>query len=87
MFCVFISISFSIGLFLRAGEMDGSEFESTDCSSRGPGFNSQHPQSSSQLSVTPVPGDLIPSHTHICRQVTNAYKNKNKYFLKIFLIV
>ena len=34
---------------------------STGCSSRGPRFNSQHPHGSSQVSVTPVPGDLIPS--------------------------
>ena len=33
---------------------------STGYSSKGPGFNSQHPHSL-QLSVTPVPWDLIPS--------------------------
>lgn len=31
--------------------------KSTDCSSRGTGFESQYPQSSSKLPVTPVPGD------------------------------
>ena len=36
--------------------------KSTEYSSRGPGFNSQHPRGSSQLSVTPVPGNLTPSH-------------------------
>ena len=39
-----------------------SAVESTDCSSRGPRFNSQHPHNSTYLSVTPVPGDLTPSH-------------------------
>jgi hypothetical protein len=29
---------------------------------------------SSELSVTPVPGDPTPSHRHICRQNTNAHK-------------
>ena len=33
----------------------------TGCSSRGLGFNSQHLQDTSQLSVTPVPGDPTPS--------------------------
>ena len=40
---------------------DGSAVKSTDCSSRGPRFNSQHPHSSSHLSVTAVLRDLIPS--------------------------
>jgi hypothetical protein len=29
---------------------------------------------SSQLSLSPVPGDQTPSHRHTCRQNTNAYK-------------
>ena len=33
---------------------------------------------SSQLSVTPVPGDLTPSHRHTCRQNSNAREIKNK---------
>ncbi|EDM03078.1 rCG62033 [Rattus norvegicus] len=32
--------------------------------SRGSGFNSQHQCGSLQLSLTPVPGDTIPSHRH-----------------------
>jgi hypothetical protein len=36
---------------LRQGWRDGSVAKSTDCSSRGSGFNSQYPQ----LPVTPVP--------------------------------
>ena len=44
------------------GWRDGSEVKSTDCSSRRPRFNSQHPHGSSQLSVTPVPGNLTPLH-------------------------
>ncbi|CAO2590642.1 hypothetical protein LEMLEM_LOCUS5939, partial [Lemmus lemmus] len=50
------------------GWRDGSVVKSTDCSSRGPGFNSQHPHGSSQLSEDPVPGDLT---LH-----TNAHKIK-----------
>jgi len=33
---------------------DGSVVKRTDCSSKGPGFNSQHPHGCSQLSVTLV---------------------------------
>ena len=33
--------------------------KSIGSSSRGPGFNSQHPHGSSQLSVTSVPGDVL----------------------------
>jgi hypothetical protein len=40
---------------------DGSVFKSTGCSSRGPRFNSQHPYNGSQISVTPVPGNITPS--------------------------
>jgi hypothetical protein len=29
------------------------------------------------LYVTPVPGDLTPSHRHACRQNTSAYKNES----------
>jgi hypothetical protein len=44
------------------GRRDGSAIKRTGCcSSRGPGFNFQHPNDSSQLSVTPVPGDLASS--------------------------
>jgi hypothetical protein len=41
---------------------------------KGPGFNSQYPHGSSQLSVTSFPGDLTPSHGYECRQNTNAHK-------------
>ena len=44
------------------GRRDGSAVKSTGYSSREPGFSSQHPHGSSQLSVVPVPGHLIPSH-------------------------
>ena len=37
--------------------------KSTGCSSRGPGFNSQHTHDSSQLFVTPVPEDPTPWYT------------------------
>lgn len=45
------------------GWKDSSVVKSTDCSCRGPGFSSQYPQ----MSVTPVPRDLVPSaglHRH-----------------------
>ena len=45
-------------LYMWAREM-GSVVKSIGYSSRGPGFNSQHPHGSLYLSVTPVPGDLI----------------------------
>jgi hypothetical protein len=40
---------------------------STDCSFRGPEFNSQHLYDSLQVSVTPVSEDLAPSHRHAGR--------------------
>ena len=47
-----------------------------DCSSRGPGFNAQHPNGSSHLSVLSVPRDLAGILTYACRQNTNAHKIK-----------
>ena len=41
---------------------------------RGPGFNSQHSHGGSLLSVTPVPGLLMPSHRHTCTENINAHK-------------
>ena len=52
----------------------GSAVKCTHYTSRGPGFNSQHPHGSSQLPVTLVSGDLTPSHRHACRQITNVHK-------------
>ena len=45
------------------GEM-AQAVRSTGYPSRGPGFNSQHPYGSSQLSITSVSGDWIPSYRH-----------------------
>lgn len=45
-------------------------------SSRGRGFNFQYPYGSS-LSVTPVPGELAPSHRHTCAQNTSEHENKS----------
>jgi hypothetical protein len=54
---------------------DGPVVESTDCSPWWHMFNSQQPHGSSQLSVTPVPGNLACLET--CRQITNAsFKKK-----------
>jgi hypothetical protein len=49
---------------IREDWRDGSVVKSTGCSSRGPGFNSHLPHGGSQLSITPVPEDLIPSGLH-----------------------
>jgi hypothetical protein len=59
---------------------DGSLVKSTDCSSRGPRFNSQHLHGSSQLSVTPVSGDLVPSHT--CRPQKKRKRKKGKVIVR-----
>jgi hypothetical protein len=42
---------------------EGQAVKSIDCFSNGPGFNSQHPHGSSQVSGTQVPGALTPSHS------------------------
>jgi len=47
--------------------------KSTDCSSTGPGFSSQHPHGGSQLSETPVTGESVVFsglHRH-CKHRTN----------------
>jgi hypothetical protein len=46
----------------------------TDCFSRGPEFNSQHPHNDLKLSITPVLGNPTPSQRHTCRQNTNVHK-------------
>jgi hypothetical protein len=53
---------------------DDSAIKSIGYSSREPTFNSQHPHGSSQPSVTPVPGNMTPSHRHTFRQNTIAHK-------------
>jgi hypothetical protein len=61
----------------KAGaERDGSVVKTTDCSSKGPEFNSQHPHGNT--TVTPVPEDPTPSHRHTCRQNTDAHEIKIK---------
>jgi len=60
-------LTLTVKSFLK-GQRDGSEVKSTRRSSRGPGFNSQHPHGSSKLSVAPDPGDPIASHRHTCKQ-------------------
>jgi hypothetical protein len=64
------------------GWSDGSEAKCTSSSSRGPGFNYQHSQGSSQVPVAPVPGNLTPLHRHTRRQNTNAHKTKINKSLK-----
>ena len=59
------------------GWRGGSVVKSTDCSSREPEFNSQHPHDSLQLSVIPVPRAPTP-HTDI-------HANTNVYRIQIYL--
>jgi hypothetical protein len=59
----------------NGGQRDNSAVKSTGCFSRGPGFNFQFPHGSSQVSITPVLRDLVPSHRYACRQNTSAHKN------------
>lgn len=53
----------------------GSPGKSTERSSRGSGFGSQHSDGSSQPFVTPVPGDMIPYlfSTGSCTHVTHIH--------------
>lgn len=51
-------------------------------SSKRLGFNSQYLCGSSRLSVTPVPGNLTPSHRKVCRQNSNTCKIKINYLKK-----
>jgi hypothetical protein len=53
---------------LGDGKKDGSEVKCTGFSSKGLGFNSQHPRGSSQLSNT----DIFTPQTYTYRQNTNA---------------
>lgn len=62
-----------------------------DYSSRGPMFDSQHPQFSSQLSVTPVAVGPMPSSSFhwYCTNMIHQYTNRqnihtNKENLKLF---
>lgn len=55
---------------------NGSVVKSTSCSSCGPRFNSQHPNESLQLPITPVPGDLISSHQCLLNKIN--LKNKRR---------
>lgn len=72
------------------------KYKSTDCSSRGPMFNSHHPCGSSLLPVTPVSGDLMASpvrtftgavpmmHRYACMQNVHIHKNKSQNLIHIF---
>lgn len=54
-----------VGLGCRRKLAEGMEtrsaIESTDCSSRGPSFNSKHPYDSSEPSLSRAPKDLMTS--------------------------
>lgn len=72
-------------IFLAGTEKTLSEYKhfSTECFSRESVFKSQHPYSSSQPFVTPVPGDLtstssLPGHcTHTVQGHTHRQKNSH----------
>lgn len=54
------------------------ELESTSCSSRGPGFDSQHPHRDSGPSRTPVLKDLTPSSGLHGHQAYTWYRDTDK---------
>lgn len=58
------------------GWRGGSVLKSTGCFSRGPEFKSQYTHGSSQLSATPVPGNISNTLTPTCKQNTSAHKMK-----------
>ena len=64
---------------------DGSAVKSTRCSYRGPGFHFRCPRGTTQLSITPVPGDLKPSlvgfisHTHGFQKKSEIGKGKCRF--------
>lgn len=55
---------------------DGSAVMITDCSSKGPEFSPQHPNSSLKLSLAPFPGNVTSSYRYTCKQNLNAHKIK-----------
>lgn len=72
--------------YTDSGYRDVSVVVTTYCSSQRPGFDSQHPHGSSQLSVTPVMGGKTPSsglRAHACTQThTVNIINLKKYIDK-----
>ena len=70
---------------IHRGWRGGSAVKSTGCSSRGAGFNSQHPHGGSEPSVTPVPGDLDPPTPHMHAGKTPVNKIKITYLLKTYV--
>lgn len=87
--CVsFHSLSSSVvieTLFDKDWRRDGSVDQSTGCFSRGPWFNTQHSYGSSQLSLSPGPGELTLSYRHTFRQNTNAHEVKRNKLCVCFL--
>ena len=69
---------------MRLDWRDSSAVKNTDCSFRGPGFNSQHPHDSSQPSITPVPRDLMPSCglPQHCTHMAHRHANKTPIHTK-----
>jgi hypothetical protein len=61
---------------------------STDCPSRSLGFDSEHPYGGSELSVTPVPGDLRPSLTTLdTTHIHDAQTNMQATILLLLLLL
>ena len=61
----------------RVGLGVGSGVKGTDCSCRGPGFNSQHSHGDSQPSATPFAGDQISSSDFRVHQAHTRYTDKH----------
>lgn len=55
------------------GAGDGSRVKSTDCSSRKPGLDSQHPHGDSQPSRTLVPRNLMLTSASMCTKYIHTY--------------
>ena len=63
-------------IHIQEPKRDGAEVKSPGCSSRGPGFDSQHPHGGSQLSMTPFPGEsdaLFWPYEHFTLVVAQGY--------------
>ena len=55
------------------------EVKGTGCSSRGPGFSSQHLHGSSQPSVTLVPRDTLPSVVFVAPHILHIHEFRKRH--------
>lgn len=77
--------------FFGWGWRGGLKVRSSGCSYRGPSFSSQHPDSGSQPSVTPVTGDYLPSLAsegqHACERFTHIRAGKYPHVMLVMIII